>query len=84
MSYTEGPWTTVRTLKQMGHINDRTLDNLLDGSIDDASELAIEEHVRHCDRCAHRLREWEALFPQVRSLIPHGEHAVPAGSAKPS
>jgi hypothetical protein len=65
----------------MGHINDRTLDNLLDGSIDDASELAIEEHVRHCDRCAHRLREWEALFPQVRSLMPHGEHAVPAGSA---
>ena len=64
----------------MGHISDRTLDNLLDGTIDDASELAIEEHVRHCDRCAHRLREWELLFPQVRSLIPTGEHAIPAGA----
>ena len=65
----------------MGHISDRTLDNLLDGTIDDASELAIEEHVRHCDRCAHRLREWELLFPQVKSLIPTGEHPIPAGSA---
>ena len=65
----------------MGHISDRTLDNLLDGTIDDASELAIEEHVRHCDRCAHRLREWELLFPQVKSLIPTGEHAIPAGAA---
>jgi anti-sigma factor RsiW len=65
----------------MGHITDRTLDNLLDGSIDDASELAIEEHVRHCDRCAHRLREWQTLFPQVRNLMPGGDHAVPAGSA---
>lgn len=58
----------------MGHISDRTLDNLLDGSIDDETELAIEEHVRHCNRCAHRLREWELLFPQVRSLMPTGEH----------
>jgi anti-sigma factor RsiW len=58
----------------IGHISDRTLDNLLDGSIDDAGELAIEEHVRRCDRCAHRLREWELLFPQIRSLIPTGEH----------
>ena len=57
----------------MGHISDRTLDNLLDGSIDDETELAIEEHVRHCNRCAHRLREWELLFPQVRSLMPAGE-----------
>jgi hypothetical protein len=64
-------------LKQMGHISDRTLDNLLDGTIDDAAELAIEEHVRHCDRCAHRLREWELLFPQVKSLIPTGEHPIP-------
>ena len=63
----------------MGHISDRTLDNLLDGSIDDASELAIEEHVRHCDRCAHRLREWELLFPQLKSLIPTGEHPVVSG-----
>jgi hypothetical protein len=67
-------------LKQMGHISDRTLDNLLDGTLDGASELAIEEHVRHCDRCAHRLREWELLFPQVKSLIPTGEHPVPGGS----
>lgn len=58
----------------IGHISDRTLDNLLDGSIDDAGELAIEEHVRRCDRCAHRLREWELLFPQIKSLIPTGEH----------
>lgn len=65
----------------MGHISDRTLDNLLDGSIDDAGELAIEEHVRHCDRCAHRLREWEQLFPQVRSLMPTGEHSAMAGHA---
>ena len=66
----------------MGHISDRTLDNLLDGSIDDAGELAIEEHVRHCDRCAHRLREWELLFPQVRSLMPTGEHPVMAGAGE--
>lgn len=65
----------------MGHISDRTLDNLLDGSIDDAGELAIEEHVRHCDRCAHRLREWELLFPQIRSLMPTGDHQVGAGQA---
>lgn len=63
----------------MGHISDRTLDNLLDGSIDDAGELAIEEHVRRCDRCAQRLREWELLFPQVKSLIPTGEHPIPSG-----
>jgi hypothetical protein len=60
----------------IGHISDRTLDTLLEGSIDDASELAIEEHVRRCDRCAHRLREWELLFPQIKSLIPTGEHPV--------
>ena len=65
----------------MGHINDRTLDNLLDGSIDDETELAIEEHVRHCTRCAHRLREWELLFPQVRSLMPTGERPVVEPSA---
>jgi hypothetical protein len=64
----------------MGHISDRTLDNLLEGSIDDAGELAIEEHVRRCDRCAHRLREWEMLFPQIKNLIPTGEH--PAMSAQ--
>jgi hypothetical protein len=63
----------------MGHISDRTLDNLLDGSIDDESELAIEEHVRHCARCAHRLREWELLFPQIKSLIPTGEHPAAPG-----
>ncbi len=69
----------------MGHISDRTLDNLLDGTIDDASELAIEEHVRRCDRCAHRLREWELLFPQIKSLIPTGEHPVvtPEAAAAP-
>lgn len=63
----------------MGHISDRTLDNLLDGSIDDAGELAIEEHVRRCDRCAHRLREWELLFPQIKSLIPTGEQPATGG-----
>lgn len=67
----------------MGHISDRTLDNLLDGSIDDATEIAIEEHVRHCDRCAHRLREWEQLFPQVRSIMPTGEHPVPPAEPAP-
>jgi hypothetical protein len=70
----------------MAHINDRTLDNLLDGSIDDETELAIEEHVRHCTRCAHRLREWELLFPQVRSLMPTGERPVvepPAAATSP-
>jgi len=67
----------------MGHISDRTLDNLLDGSIDGATELAIEEHVRHCDRCAHRLREWELLFPQVRSLMPTGEHATATAGPSP-
>jgi hypothetical protein len=65
----------------MGHINDRTLDNLLDGSIDGETELAIEEHVRHCTRCAHRLREWELLFPQVRSLMPTGERPAAGPSA---
>lgn len=64
----------------MGHISDRTLDNLLDGSIDGAGELAIEEHVRRCDRCAHRLREWELLFPQIRNVFPTGDHALPVGA----
>lgn len=67
----------------MGHISDRTLDNLLDGSIDDETELGIEEHVRHCDRCAHRLREWELLFPQVRSLMPTGERPAAERPASP-
>lgn len=61
----------------MGHISDRTLDNLLDGSIDDAGELAIEEHVRRCERCATRLREWELLFPQIRNVFPAEAHAIP-------
>lgn len=67
----------------MGHISDRTLDSLLDGSIDGAGELAIEEHVRRCDRCANRLREWELLFPQIRNVFAGGAQ-MPAGGPSPA
>ncbi len=64
-----------------GHITDRTLDNLLDGSLDQDDEVAIEEHARKCSSCATRLREWQILFPQIRSLIPSSEQPVYAGTA---
>jgi hypothetical protein len=64
-----------------GHISDRTLDHLLDGSLDHEDELAIEDHAHRCSRCATRLREWQILFPQIKSLIPTSEHPVYAGTA---
>lgn len=59
----------------IAHISDRTLDGLLDGSLDDVEERAIEVHARRCDRCATRLREWQVLFPQLKRLTPVAEPA---------
>lgn len=60
-----------------GHISDRVLDNLLEGGLSEEEELALEEHARKCARCATRLREWQILFPQIKSLIQTSEHPSP-------
>jgi hypothetical protein len=60
----------------IGHMNDRTLDSLLDGSLNISEEQAIEAHARQCDGCLRRLREWEILFPDLKRLIPTGEHPI--------
>lgn len=65
-----------------GHISDRALDSLLEGSLSEGEELAIEDHARKCARCASRLREWQILFPQIKTFIPTPEH--PAFATEPS
>jgi len=60
----------------MRHINDQTLDQLLADSLDEQQERELETHVQQCPACAARLREWEALFPQIRGVAPAGEEQI--------
>ena len=62
----------------MRHIDDRTLDQLLEDSLGEQQEHELEAHIQHCPPCAARLREWEALFPQIRGVAPAGEDAIGA------
>lgn len=54
----------------MRHINDQTLDQLLEDSLGDQDERELEMHIQQCHTCAARLREWEVLFPQIRGVAP--------------
>lgn len=54
----------------MRHINDQTLDQLLEDSLDEQHERELEAHIQQCHSCAARLREWEVLFPQIRGVAP--------------
>lgn len=60
----------------MRHINDRTLDQLLEDSLDEQQEHELETHIQQCPPCAARLREWEALFPQIRGVAPASEDTI--------
>jgi len=64
----------------MRHINDQTLDQLLADSLDEHKERELETHVQQCSSCAARLREWEALFPQIRGVAPGGEEPFGDGA----
>ena len=63
-------WLRLPEGAMTGHISDRALDSLLEGSLSEGEELAIEDHARKCARCASRLREWQILFPPDQNFHP--------------
>lgn len=69
----------------MRHLNDKMLDQLLHGSLDEAGEQAVAEHASQCAACTARLREWQRVFPELERLIPESDPAgvQPTGNPNP-
>lgn len=54
----------------MSHINDRTLEKLVDGSATAIEVLRIRRHTEDCRACARRLEEWRDNFAEVEEQFP--------------
>jgi hypothetical protein len=54
----------------MSHINDRTLEKLIDGSATAIEVLRIRRHTEDCRACARRLEEWRDNFSEVAEHFP--------------
>lgn len=62
----------------MQHVDQQTLDAVLNHSLSDAHLARIKEHVRGCRMCARRLEEYRDLFSEVEVIIPTAERDVVA------
>jgi hypothetical protein len=57
----------------MQHVDQATLDAVLNHQLSDAQLAKIKEHVRGCRMCARRLEEYRDLFSEVEVIIPTAE-----------
>ena len=62
----------------MQHVDQQTLDAVLNHSLSAAQLARIKEHVRSCRMCARRLEEYRDLFSEVEVIIPTAERNVVA------
>ncbi len=62
----------------MQHVDQQTLDAVLNHSLSAAQLARIKEHVRGCRMCARRLEEYRDLFSEVEVIIPTAERNVVA------
>jgi hypothetical protein len=60
----------------MQHVDQKTLDAVINHSLTEAQVARIKEHVRVCRVCARRLEEYRDLFSEVEVIIPTAERDV--------
>ena len=54
----------------MGHLDQRTLDALLNHRLSPAEIGSIKQHLTGCRECSRQIEEWRDQFPAVESVIP--------------
>jgi hypothetical protein len=60
----------------MRHVDQPTLDAIINGQLSPRELVRLKEHVRICPLCARRLEEYRDLFSEVESIIPTAERGV--------
>ena len=60
----------------MQHVDQQTLDAVINHSLTETQVARIKEHVRVCRVCARRLEEYRDLFSEVEVIIPTAERDV--------
>ncbi len=60
----------------MQHVDQLTLDAVINHSLSEVQVARIKEHVRVCRVCARRLEEYRDLFSEVEIIIPTAERDV--------
>ncbi len=54
----------------VGHLDQRTLDALLNHRLSPAEISSIKQHLAGCRECSRQIEEWRDQFPAVESVIP--------------
>jgi len=54
----------------VGHLDQRTLDALLNHRLSPAEISSIKQHLAGCRECSRRIEEWRDQFPAVEAVIP--------------
>lgn len=50
------------------HPNPQRLQNLAEGSLDQAERVVVESHLTTCVTCQHQVEEWRSLFTMLATL----------------
>jgi hypothetical protein len=60
----------------MRHVDQPTLDSIINGKLSPRELARLKEHVRVCPLCARRLDEFRDVFSEVEAIIPTAERGV--------
>lgn len=60
----------------MRHVDQPTLDSIINGQLSPRELARLKEHVRVCPLCARRLDQFRDMFSEVEAIIPTAERGV--------